>query len=155
MIIDPALLVETGKETEILYSEDGIIKVKIVGKEIKRHKGEKAYSEFTKGVRVYFYNADLKVKSRLTAEYGIKYDHDPEMTVRNNVVVLNTKGERLNTEELIWHEEEQKISSDKFVKITTPEEIIYGDGFESNQDFTNYRIKKIRGTIAIKEDEVL
>ena len=38
----------------------------------------------------------------------------------------------------------------RFVKITTADEIIFGDGFESNQDFTKYKIFKIRGTISLK-----
>ncbi len=150
-----AVIVETGIDPEILYSEHGQVRVKIVGKKLLRHKAKEPYIEFTEGVRVYFYNQDLKVDSRLTADYAIKHDNKDEMTARDNVVVINIKGERLNTEELIWNDKEKKIYSNKFVKITTPDEIIFGEGFESNQDFTNYRIKKISGTINVKKDEVL
>lgn len=62
--------------------------------------------------------------------------------VKNNVEAISVKGDKLNTEELTWNQKTQKISSDKFVKITTRDEIIFGDGFESNQDLTNYKIKK-------------
>jgi hypothetical protein len=43
------------------------------------------------------------------------------------------------------------LSSDRFVKITTAEEIIFGDGFEANQDFTRYRIFNVKGRITVKK----
>ena len=64
------------------------------------------------------------------------------------------KEEILNTEHLIWLQKEEKIYTEEFVKITTPDEIIYGDGLEANQQFTKYRIKNIKGTIAVDEDSL-
>ena len=68
-------------------------------------------------------------------------------------MVVNKKGETLNTEHLIWEEKTEKIHTDEFVKITTEDEVIFGHGFESNQDFSKYRIKKIKGTIDLKDAE--
>jgi hypothetical protein len=73
------------------------------------------------------------------------------MEARKNVVVVNEKGERLNTEHLIWDEKKEKLLSDDFVKITTKDEIFYGNGFEANQDFTKYRIYKLKGTISLNK----
>jgi hypothetical protein len=66
-------------------------------------------------------------------------------------VVVNNKGEKLNTEHLIWDRRADRISSDRFVKITTADEILMGDGLESNGNFTRYKILKIRGTLRIRE----
>ena len=46
------------------------------------------------------------------------------MEARKNVVVVNEKGETLNTEHLIWDERSEKLKSDEFVKITRKDEII-------------------------------
>ncbi|PSR05344.1 MAG: LPS export ABC transporter periplasmic protein LptC, partial [Bacteroidetes bacterium SW_11_45_7] len=86
-------------------------------------------------------------------DYGIAYEDRDEMTVRDNVVVINTKGEKLNTEELIWEREKEKIYSDKFVKVKREDEIIMGKGLVSNQKFTEYTIKDIRGTINVESEE--
>ena len=72
------------------------------------------------------------------------------MLVRDKVEVVNTKNETLSTEELIWNNKTRRITSDKFVKIQTADEIIYGDGLDANEDMTNYRIKKISGTVRLK-----
>jgi hypothetical protein len=34
------------------------------------------------------------------------------------------------------------------VKITTDDEIIFGEGLEANEDFSDYVIKKVKGTSA-------
>jgi len=44
---------------------------------------------------------------------------------------------------------EQKIYTDKFVRITTATEILTGEGMEANQDFSSWVILKPRGTIAL------
>jgi LPS export ABC transporter protein LptC len=72
---------------------------------------------------------------------------------KKNVVVINEKNEKLNTEHLIWNEKTKKIYSDEFVKITTPDEIIYGTGFEADQDFSRYKIMNIKGTITVKKSD--
>jgi LPS export ABC transporter protein LptC len=82
----------------------------------------------------------------------IEYPDNKILEAKNDVVVINENGEKLNTEQLFWDQKEQKITSNTFVKITRKTEIIMGDGLESNQDFTRYKIKKIRGTLQVKND---
>jgi len=54
---------------------------------------------------------------------------------------------------LIWLQDSSKIYTDEFVKITTADEIIMGEGMEANQDFTKWKIHKIKGIINIKEED--
>ena len=68
-------------------------------------------------------------------------------------MVTNAKGEKLETEHLIWSEREQKIWSEEFVTLSRGTEVIMGQGFEADQNFTTYTIKKVTGTISIEEDE--
>ncbi len=147
---------ESGEDVEILYSDSSLLKVKIVAKKLIKHQDEKnPHTEMPEGVIVYFYDRHGNIENTLSANYGIMYDNTGEMLAREQVVAQNVQNEKLETEELIWNEQKEKIYSDKFVKITTQDEVIYGDGFESNQDFTNYEIKKIKGQINLKEDAIL
>lgn len=148
---NPEVISETGEDVEILFSELGNIKVKILADKMIRRFEDDAL-EFTDGLRVYFYNKNQEIESTLRANYGKIYDNQNEILVRDDVVVINVEGEKLNSEELIWKKADGKIYSDKFVKITTDEEIIYGTGFESNQDFTDYTIKNISGIISVDEE---
>jgi Lipopolysaccharide-assembly, LptC-related len=67
--------------------------------------------------------------------------------------VINAKGEKLNTEEIIWDEQKKIIYSNAFVKITTGDEIIWGIGMEANEDFTDYVIKKVTGKVKVKTEK--
>ena len=67
------------------------------------------------------------------------------MTAKENVILTNIAGKKLESQQLIWDEKNNKIFTDKKVKITTGKEVIEGEGFVSNLDFTEYSISKIHG----------
>lgn len=144
--------IETAENIEILYSSDAHVRARLVSKELKRYNNRKPYIEFNKGVVVTFFDENLIQSSKLSAGYGRVDEQTNEMIARNNVEVITSKNEQLNTEELIWDSKNKKIYTDQFVSIKTKDEIIYGDGMEANEDMTNYKIKKIRGTISLKDD---
>ena len=93
------------------------------------------------------------LESYMTAEYGISYMDDKKVIVRNNVEILNIKGETLNTEELIWDQQSGVIRTDKFVKITGEDQITTGTGLVSNQAFTDWEIINYSGTINLPNDK--
>lgn len=145
--------IESAQGLEILYSDSGIIKVSIKTPELNRFVQPKPVTELPKGVYVEFFDDAQRVTSTLTSKYALRNDADKTMEARKDVVVVNKKGDKLETEYLKWDEKSGMISSPEFVKITTPDEIIYGNGFESNQDFSRYRIFDIKGIINLKKDE--
>ena len=107
---------------------------------------------FPKGLFVEFFEKQGPVTSTLKANYG-KQQRDKDLyLVRGNVVVENlVKKEKLETEELYWNKRKAEIYTDKFVKITTAEEVLMGQGLRANQDFSQYRILKPTGIINLKE----
>lgn len=143
--------VESGKDMEVIYSDSGHIKIKLNAPVMMRFAGENPYMEMPQGVKVLFYDDSMNVNSHLSANYAISREKEEIMEAKNNVVVVNEKGEQLNTEHLVWDKRQSLIHTKEFVKITTAEEIIYGNGLESNQSFTKYKIKDIKGTINLKE----
>jgi len=144
---------ETAKAIEVIYSDSGLVKAKLNAPVMLHYMTDKPYIEFPQGVHLVFYDQLMNEDSRLTSNYAIDYENEKRMEARHDVVVINRKGEKLNTERLIWDENEKKIHTPDFVKITTAEEIIYGDGLEANEDFTKYQITNIKGTIQIKDEE--
>lgn len=142
---------QTSKDVEVIYSDSGKMMTKLIAPEVEHYVRDTSYFIFPKGIHVLFYDDKAKVKTELTAKYGIRYETLGRMEARNDVVLVNLKGEKLNTEHLIWDEQKQLIHTEAFVKITTLDEIIYGDGLESNQDFSKYKIKNIKGTLGLEK----
>jgi len=143
--------VESAKDAEIIYSSYAKVTVKLTAPQLDRFIGENPYIELPKGINLLFFDDEMNVESQLTANYAISYDKDGKMEARGNVVLINEKGEKLNSEHLIWDKERELIYSDEFVKITTEDEIIMGEGFESNLEFTKFKIKNIKGTISLED----
>lgn len=146
--------VERAEEVEILYSDSAKIKVKIAGPTMLYHLDRKSpKQEFPDGVKVDFFDPMQELSSVLTAKYAIRLEQKQQILVRDSVVWKSVDNEKLETEELIWDEKKEKLMSNKFVVITRPEEIIYGHGFEANQDFSNARINAVEGRIAVDQPE--
>jgi LPS export ABC transporter protein LptC len=139
------------KGLETLYSDSGIVKVRVVAPFLKKTTFPKPVTEMPQGLLIQFFNEHQQVISKLSAKYAIHYEQENRWEARNDVVVVNEKGDQLNTEKLIWDERKERLSSDQFVKIKTNEEIIYGNGFEANQDFSRYRIFNVKGRITVKQ----
>jgi LPS export ABC transporter protein LptC len=150
------LPVESGKNVEYIYSDSAIIRAKINAPQLDRYVGKKNYMEMPKGMHVIFFNEKQEEETTLTADYGIGYDDGTgmnKMEARRNVRVTNEKGDRLNTEHLIWDAVTKKIFTKEFVKITTKTETIWGDGLEANQDFSTYEILHVKGSIAVDDSD--
>lgn len=159
---EPNIPIETSKNAEFLYSDSARVRSRLKTPQVDHYLGKKPYYEMPKGLNIIFYNALQKEETTLTANYGIGYDNANNsapnrmniMEAKGNVIVVNEKGEQLNTEHLIWNPATQKIYTDEFVKITTKDEVIWGDGLEANEDFSEYEIKHVKGQIAIKENTI-
>jgi LPS export ABC transporter protein LptC len=150
---EASLPVETSKEVELIYSDSSIVRAKLITPVLKFYKVNNAYHEMPNGLFVEFYGANNRVESTLSAKYGRKFQNQGIIEVRDSVVVINEKGERLDTEKLIWNEKTKKIYTNSFVRITTLKDVMFGEGMEANQNFTNYRIYKYRGSVSLEENE--
>jgi len=147
------LPIEVSENIKIIYSDSAQLRVIVEAGHLERFQGDNPYLEMSNGVYIRFFSGGNVVESELTSNYAISYQNSDIMEAKEDVVVINQKGETLNTEHLIWEKKTEKIYTEEFVKITTEDEVIFGHGFESNQDFSKYKVKKIKGTINIKEKD--
>lgn len=140
----------------IIYSEEGNSKIRMYATEFVRNEIAKPpFVDMRKGLKVEFFNdSSHEVETTLTALYARWYEGKGNVLIRDSVVVVNKKGERLNTEELIWNQNVKKFYTEKFVRIITSDQVMYGDGLEANEDFSWYRIKNPKGTVRVNKEEV-
>lgn len=141
--------VETIKDCEIIYSDSSKVRVLLNAAVMNRYNDEKNYLELKDGLRVQFFDEKGKKESELLSDYAIIDEENDIMQAEKNVVVRNVNGDVLETETLNWSQKKQEIFTDDFIKITTQNEVIFGQGLVSNQNFTKYTINKIKGTISI------
>lgn len=145
------IAVEKVRDIELFFSEMGNVKVKIEAPIMLRYKTADPYTEFPNGVKVIFYDDQLKERSTLTSKYAVNYEKKQEVFIRDSVVAITPEGDRIETEEMIWNEKSRRISGEKFVSVYTSRDTLYGrKGFDADQDFTQYSIKGFSGSKSIE-----
>ena len=127
----------------VVFSDSGIIRAVLTAGHISIFT-TKGYTLIDSGAKVEFYK-DSVIVSVLTGKKGKIDDKTKNIEIMDSVEVVNTEGSRLITEKLFWKNDERKVYSDEFVRITTPDETIEGTGFESDQNLKNYKIYKVSG----------
>ncbi len=137
--------VELAKDVEILYSDSAQLKVKIkANKMIRHHERGKIYDVFDEGIHVEFLNPSGRAGSWLDADKAIRKEREDLVLASGDVKFYNKKNETLTTTELIWDGKNHKLYTNKFVRITRPMkgDTSYGFGFEANEEFTRFEIKR-------------
>ena len=147
------LSVEKVSDVLIRYTDSAVTKATIRAPQMIRYPNKKEpYTEMPKGLFATFYDANGKVDSRLSAAYGINYEEKKLIKLTDSVRVVNVKGEELKSEELFWDQTSKKIYTNKFVRIVRNGETLRGDGFESNETFTKYRILRPAGPVTVQDN---
>jgi lipopolysaccharide export system protein LptC len=83
--------IEVMKEAELIYTEQGKIKVKIMAEKIERFLNQNPSVYFSNGVLVHFYNDSANITSTLTAEQASIDDKNQQMMAKTNVELINQK----------------------------------------------------------------
>lgn len=145
----------TTHDVKFLYTDSARPKIRLKADVVEDHGTQIGKTVFPKGVFVEFYDDSSKVNSSLKADYAERRTREQIMVAKKNVEVVNIKGEKLNTEKLTWDGRpgQRKIYTDGFVKITQGNQVITGNGLESDETFTNYTITDITGTFLLNEKE--
>lgn len=119
-------------------TENGMLKAIIFSKRTRKYDDKKETLMDT--LKIDFYNDEGIKTTTLTSLFGKIDDRTNDMMAKDSVVAVNTEGVILKTDELHWNHRTKKITTEKFVTITTKDEIIQGYGFESDQNLKNYEI---------------
>ena len=136
---------ESAKNIEITISDSGIVNFKLYAPVMNKYNDDNPYIDFPQGITITSYSGGEK-QSVLTADYAISEEYPQRMEAIKNVVITDLqKNESIKTEHIIWDKQNKRIYSE--VEVTRIKEdgtIDYGDGFESDERFTKYAIKKPR-----------
>lgn len=129
--------------TTVTFSDSGKVKAILIAGRIR------VYSKFNytlvdSGAKVDFYKEGI-YSSTLTGRRGKIYDATKDVEVYDSVKLVSQNGSVLTTNKLLWVNKTQRIKSDEFVHIKTPNEDIQGYGFEADQNLKNYVIYRVSG----------
>lgn len=143
----------TGTNLEMIYTDSARIKYKVITPEyLKMSEGEEKYEEFPQGLHAISYDTDGKEIGSITCKYAKKLEDEQLWEARNEVVVVNAEGKKLETELLYWDTQKQIIYSDRYAKLSADGQIIEGNrGFKSDQDLKSPIFYGITGELEVEQ----
>ncbi len=149
------IMVEEAKDVVSYFSQQGNLRAKLKSPLMLRYQADTTYVEFPKTLHVDFFDSTRKIESWLDAGYGKYLENQNKVLLKDNVVVVNVRGDTLQTSELWWDQQQRKFYTDKEVRITQKDKrIVGGKGMEAGQDMSWYIIKRPTGTV-LMEDEMM
>ena len=140
--------VEIIEDAELIHTEFGKIKVKISAKKIERFINSNPRLVFTDSIVVIFFDRNSDTLSNLQANKALINETENLMHVSDNVILISSNGNKLETNHLSWDEKEEKIFTEENVIITTDKEVINAQGFVSDPDFIEYSLHKVNGVLS-------
>jgi LPS export ABC transporter protein LptC len=154
MIDSHSFPIKTTYKAEYFYTDSGKVQNKLFSNKLERFAGDTNYTKLTGGFVLDFYDSKQKVEATLTARNGLIIDSKNYMEAFDSVVFINTRGEKLFTEQLIWMQDSDLVFTDKPVTITSEDGVLYGKGLRSNQNFTKYKILNTTGTANVEKEKI-
>jgi LPS export ABC transporter protein LptC len=142
------------KDFETVFTDSGLVQLTLSAPVMDQYDNRDfPYTEFISGIKVDFYDKKEAHAGSVTSKYAKYTKTNNVWELRDSVVVINDKNDKLETELLFWNQESDLIYTDRFVKITNTDQIIQGFGFESDTHLQHRRIKKVSATIYFNDEE--
>ncbi|PSL49572.1 LPS export ABC transporter protein LptC [Chitinophaga niastensis] len=142
---------ENGVDIITIFSQGGKVNAKLMAPSMERSLDKPSYVAFKNGLKVFMYNDTLGLESTLSAKHGKYLEDEGDVFLSDSVIVINKKGERLDTKELNWDPKRKIFYSTQEVFIKTPTDSLHGWGLEANEDFSQKKILKVSGPITVQD----
>lgn len=144
----------TMKATDVstLISDSGITRYRLKAKEwLVFGKAAEPHWYFPEGFYLEKFDTLFHAEASVKADTAYYYDKKGLWELIGNVEVESLQGERFETSQLFWNQKDERIYSDKYIRIEQADKIITGIGFESNQNMTQYKIFNSQGIFPVSE----
>ncbi|MFN8357114.1 MAG: LPS export ABC transporter periplasmic protein LptC [Spirosomataceae bacterium] len=128
------------------YSDSAKVVVRMeTAKQITLQNRDRVYP---KEIRLFFFDKLGNETSTLRADSGHFFNDKNEYKVWGKVFVYNkVKQESLQTNELTWTPQNQKVFTDTPVTVKNKDEVLYGKGLTAKQDFSEYVVRSVTGIV--------
>ena len=106
------------------------------------------YNEFPEGIHLELFDAQNQ-KSVIVADYAISYAETGLIDMQGNVVLSSHKKDTLFAEQLYYDQKKEWIFTNKPVTFRQGQDLINGNGFDSDSKFNQAQVLEIDGIITI------
>jgi hypothetical protein len=91
------------------------------------------------------------VSAVIRANRIVYHDADRRFDARGRVIVTTPSGKRIESEHLVWREDQKRITTPDFVTITTPTDRIQGYRLRADETFDTYQLGRVTGRVTVED----
>ena len=142
-------------------SDESRIRVEMLADYMAQYEREDSTYQLLRGhpdslnrrVVAYLYDDQGDSSATLTADRVYYFDQEKRFEAQGNVVVVTREDKRLESEKLVWFEDQRKIRTQSFVSIVSPREQVQGYGLVADEDLKTYQIGRFTAQVTLDEEE--
>ncbi len=143
---------------EVLFSDSARLQTKLQAPVFKQFSSaSEKRREFPEGLHVWFYEKTGELKAEITANRAFQNITTEIWEANGNVVVIDSDGKKLETEQLFWDPQKKIVYNEKYTKITLKNGTMSsGEAFFAKQDFKKISMPNKSGVgkaVIYMEDE--
>ena len=111
---------------------------------------EFAFYEFPEGINLILYDDDNN-ESNVVADYAIMYSKTDLIDLQGNVVLATHNKDTLFAEQLYYDQLKEWLFTNEPVTFKMQDQLINGNGFDSNRNFSNAHVLEMTGHVYLNE----
>ena len=140
------------KNAHIWRSEYGNLQLELDAPRIIQYRQPDTRTHYPDGVELRFYDKQRQLQTYITARRATSFDDKNILTANDSVVVIDySNNDTIYLQDIVWRSNEDVIFSNHPVRAVNGNRVTYGDGFVSDENMSNLRITRQRGTIEFEE----
>lgn len=148
-------------DARFVVNENGRRRAMLVAERMEHYDSERNDSTYAllrgqlkDSSRVTVFVFDARGDSSATIEADRIYYHENEerFEAYGDVIVTTPEGRRLESERLTWRQDERKIRTPTFVRITSPGEYVEGQGLVADEDLETYQIGRFSAEVEVEDE---
>ena len=133
------------------YTDSGKLKFNLISPKMLDYSNRDfAFFEFPEGVNLTLFDDDNN-KSNVVSDYAIIYDDTDLIDLQGNVVLSTHNKDTLYAEQLFFDQKKEWLFTNLPVRFRTKDQIINGNGFDSDKNFEQAQVLETTGIIYIDE----
>lgn len=133
------------------FTDSGKVTRHLIGKRMLDYSNRDfPYYEFPEGATLHIFDDDKK--STIVSDYAIVYDATSIIDLQGNVVITTHDNRILKSEQLYFDRQREWLFTNESVTFESGTDIIHGNGFDSNGDFTNAQVLEVNNSVFAVED---
>ncbi len=133
------------------HTDSGKLKVILISPKMLDYSNRDfSFNEFPDGITLDIFDDENK-KSVIISDYAIIYNETNLIDLQGNVKITTNTNDTLYAEQLFYDQKKEWLFTNKPVKFRQGQDLINGNGFDSDSKFTNAEVLEVTGIITLDE----